>query len=272
MPLQKRIEDLWNSNRQQYAAEDHALFDEFRDCLTRGQHRAAEKIDGRWVTNTWVKKGILLGFRMGQIVKMSLTDKQWFTDKDTYPLRFFEPEEGVRMVPGGSSVRSGAYVGKSVILMPPMYINVGAWVDDGTMVDSHALIGSCAQIGKRVHVSAGTIIGGVLEPVGANPVIVEDDVFIGGNCGLFEGVIVQREAILATGVNLTASTAVFDAVNNRLIRSDLYTPLIIPARAVVVPGNRPLRANPEYSIYCPIIVKYRDTNTDAAVTLEHALR
>jgi 2,3,4,5-tetrahydropyridine-2-carboxylate N-succinyltransferase len=214
-----------------------------------------------------VKKGILIGFRMGRIVPMGD-----FLDKDTYPVRNFEITDGIRFVPGGSSVRSGAYLGKNVTLMPPMYINVGAYVDDGTMIDSHALVGSCAQIGKRVHVSAGTQIGGVIEPIGANPVIVEDDVFIGGNCGIFEGVIVREKAIIAAGVNITASTPVYDSVHNIMLKKTEKNSLEIPENAVVIAGTRKLKNNPDFSVYCPIIIKYRDEKSDVSVQLEDFLR
>jgi 2,3,4,5-tetrahydropyridine-2-carboxylate N-succinyltransferase len=265
MNLQEKIELIWEKN--DYDADSRAIFDDFLDALNKGTIRSAEKKDGTWKVNAWVKKGILLGFRMGKIVAMGD-----FFDKDTYPSRRFHIADKIRFVPGGSSVRSGAYLGKNVTLMPPMFINAGAFIDDGTMIDSHALVGSCAQIGKNVHVSAGSQIGGVIEPIGANPVIIEDEVFIGGNCGLYEGVIVKTKAIIAAGVIITGSTPVYDAVNNELLQKTEHNPLIIPEHAVVVAGSRILKQNPNFSVYCPIIIKYRDTKSNTSVQLEKILR
>ncbi len=270
MNLRKNIEDIWNKSL--YTKADREVFEHFKTSLNQGKIRAAEKIDNKWQINLWVKKGILIGFKMGIIVEMPLSESKSFFDKDTYPERKIGLEHNIRLVSGGSSIRDGAYVAPSVIMMPPMYINVGAYVDAGTMIDSHALVGSCAQVGKNVHLSAASQLGGVLEPIGANPVIIEDDVFIGGNCGIYEGVIVQTGAILAAGVILTAGIPVFDSVHNRFIRKSEEQPLTIPENAVIISGTRPLRSNPEYSVYCPIIVKYRDKNSDIAVTLEQALR
>lgn len=269
MSLKNRI--LAAYDKTEFQKEDHDNFLEFREALNKGEVRAAEKIGNKWVVNLWVKKGILLGFKLGSLEKMVISEAKSFIDKSTYPQREFSLEDRVRLVPGGSSVRSGAYIAPSVVLMPPMYVNVGAYVDEGSMVDSHALVGSCAQIGKNVHISAAAQIGGVIEPIGANPVIIEDDAFIGGNCGVYEGVIIGRRAILAPGVIITGGTVVYDAVNKVSLRSG-QEPLKIPENAVVVPGSRPLKSNPEYSIYCPIIIKYRDQKTDASVVLEEAIR
>ena len=263
--LQEKIEKLWQKSDFNY--NDRRIFDTFIEALNTGKIRSAIKQNDKWKVNKWVKKGILIGFRMGKIVKMNT-----FLDKDTYPIRDFNVKDSIRIVPGGSSVRSGAYVGKNVTLMPPMYINVGAFVDNGTMIDSHALVGSCAQIGKRVHLSAGSQIGGVIEPIGASPVIIEDDVFIGGNCGIFEGVIVQEKVIIAAGVNITSSTPIYDSVHDNLIRHGADYPLVIPKNAVVVSGSRKLKQNSNYQIYCPIIIKYRDEKTERSVQLEKSLR
>jgi 2,3,4,5-tetrahydropyridine-2-carboxylate N-succinyltransferase len=246
-------------------------------ALNAGTVRAAERGgDGVWRANAWVKAGILLGFRLGRIEPAASGTPFPFYDKDTYPLRRVALEDGLRIVPGGSAIRDGCYVAPGVVCMPPMYINVGAWVGEGTLVDSHALVGSCAQIGRRVHLSAAAQIGGVLEPVGALPVIIEDEVLVGGNCGVYEGTIVRERAVLAPGTLLTAGTAVFDLVHDRVYRRDGDRPLEIPAGAVVVPGTRPVRSGPGLkagvSLYCPVIVKYRNEKTDQAVRLEELLR
>jgi 2,3,4,5-tetrahydropyridine-2-carboxylate N-succinyltransferase len=257
---------------------DRALkvFSKFKFFLNKGEVRAAEKVNGEWKVNDWVKKGILLGFRLGELEDVSINSHFKFFDKTTYPLKQLQLGDGVRLVPGGSSVRDGAYVAKGVVCMPPMYINVGAYVDEGTMVDSHALVGSCAQIGKRVHLSAASQIGGVLEPVGALPVIIEDDVFIGGNCGVYEGTIVQRGAVLAAGVVLTGGTKVYDVVNRHIYQKDATRSLTIPEHAVVVPGSRPMAeewaAAQGLHLSTPIIIKYRDAKTSASTALEEALR
>src|SRR5208283_2106504 len=239
--------------------------------------RAAEKVDGRWVVNTWVKHGILLGFRMGELAEMGGAGLS-FVDKDTFPARKFSIADRVRVVPGGSSVRVGAYVAPSVICMPPMFINVGAYVDEGTMVDSHALVGSCAQIGKRVHLSAASQIGGVLEPVNAAPVIIEDDVLVGGNCGVYEGTLVRARAVLGAGTILTRSTPLYDLVRGEVYRATADVPLEVPENAVVVPGSRAVAKGKgksddwNLSLYTPVIVKYRDQKTDRGVELEEWLR
>jgi 2,3,4,5-tetrahydropyridine-2,6-dicarboxylate N-succinyltransferase len=254
-------------------------FTELRNELNRGRIRAAEPDPTAplgWRVNTWVKRGILLGFRIGQLAAFGNHDLS-FVDKETFPARTFRPEEGIRIVVGGSSVREGAYLARGVICVPPMYVNVGAYVDEGALVDSHALVGSCAQIGKRVHLSAAAQIGGVLEPVNANPVIIEDDVLIGGNCGVYEGTIVRQRAVLAAGTILTRGTPVYDIVNGVIHKAEsAEKPLVIPAGAVVVPGSRAIErgraAEWGLSLYAPVIVKYRDDKTDLSATLEDLLR
>ena len=248
-----------------------------KDALNAGTVRAAERdADGRWRANAWVKAGILLGFRLGRTQPTATGGPFPFYDKDTYPLRRVTVEDGIRIVPGGSAIRDGCYVAPGVVCMPPMYINVGAYVGEGTMVDSHALVGSCAQVGRRVHLSAAAQIGGVLEPAGALPVIIEDEVLVGGNCGVYEGTVVRERAVLAPGTLLTGGTAVFDLVHDRVYRRDGDRPLEIPAGAVVVPGTRPVRSGPGeragIGLYTPVIVKYRDEKTDTAVRLEELLR
>jgi 2,3,4,5-tetrahydropyridine-2-carboxylate N-succinyltransferase len=247
-----------------------------REALSRGEVRAAEKRDGKWTANVWVKQGILLGFRLGQLAEMEAGELFSFVDKDTFPVRHFSVEERVRVVPGGSTVRAGAYLAPTVVCMPPMYVNVGAYVDEGTMIDSHALVGSCAQVGKRVHLSAAAQIGGVLEPVNATPVVIEDDVLVGGNCGVYEGTIVHERAVLGAGTILTRSTPVFDIVRDEIYRSSGEQPLEVPAGAVVVPGSRAITRGKAQewglSLYAPVIVKYRDEKTDRGVELEDLLR
>lgn len=252
----------------------HALR-EFIAALTSGQIRSAEKINGEWQVNTWVKQGILLGFRIGELEE-SGSGALSFVDKDTFPARQFTMADKIRVVPGGSSIRSGAYVAPGVICMPPMYINVGAYVDEGTLVDSHALVGSCAQVGKRVHLSAAAQIGGVLEPVNASPVIIEDDVLVGGNCGIYEGTQVRSGAVLGSGVILTRGTPVYDIVREQIYRSTADMPLTIPENAVVIPGSRAITkgkaAEWGLSVYTPVIVKYRDEKTQGSIELEDLLR
>ncbi len=251
-------------------------FLQLRAGLTDGSVRAAEKRAGRWRVNVWVKQGILLGFRLGELEDMSGAGPLSFVDKDTYPARHFSPADRLRVVPGGSSVRTGAYVAPSVICMPPMFINAGAYVDEGTLVDSHALVGSCAQVGKRVHLSAAAQLGGVLEPVNASPVIIEDEVLIGGNCGVYEGTLVRARAVLGAGTILTRSTPLFDLVRGEIYRASAEEPLVVPENAVVVPGSRALNRGKAVewglSLYAPVIVKYRDEKTDASSALEEALR
>jgi 2,3,4,5-tetrahydropyridine-2-carboxylate N-succinyltransferase len=275
--LQDRIEAAANTPpNQPLPADVETLISELLGALERGDVRAAEKgSDDSWSAVPWVKRGILLGFRAGHLIG-SGGASLGFVDKHTYPVRRFTPRENVRIVPGGSSVRRGAYLAPSVVCMPPMYINVGAYVDGGTMVDSHALVGSCAQIGKRVHLSAAAQIGGVLEPVNAAPVVIEDDVLVGGNCGVYEGTIVRARAVLAAGVVLTRGTPVFDLVRETVYRAAPHEPLEIPEAAVVVPGTRAIRdgwgAEQQLGLQAPVIVKYRDEKTDLATTLEAWLR
>jgi 2,3,4,5-tetrahydropyridine-2-carboxylate N-succinyltransferase len=277
MPLREDIERLSARAGGDFGSEDRALFDQFKIALNRGEVRAAERAsDGNWMVNSWVKQGILLGFRMGQLVDMSASSVLRFFDKETYRTRPTTLNENIRIVPGGSSIREGAYLASGVVCMPPMYVNVGAYVDEGTMIDSHALVGSCAQIGKRVHLSAAAQIGGVLEPVGAVPVIIEDDVLVGGGCGVYEGTIVRERAVLAAGTILTGSTPVYDLAREKIYQRTAESPLEIPAGAVVVPGARNVRGevgrNWGLSLYAPVIVKYRDEKTDQAVQLEDYLR
>jgi 2,3,4,5-tetrahydropyridine-2-carboxylate N-succinyltransferase len=278
--LQSQVEALFAQPKPSYTNDDFEVFHRFIAALNSGEIRSAEPDAASptgWRVNAWVKQGILLGFRMGTIVDMSLdASKQPFFDKSTFPVKRFSVSNAVRIVPGGSSVRTGAYVGKSVVCMPPMYINVGAYVDEGTTVDSHALIGSCAQIGMKCHISAGVQVGGVLEPVGALPVIIEDEVLAGGQSGIYEGVIVKRRAVLGTGTLLNASTPVYDIVRDQILTASESTPLIIPEGAVVVPGSRaitkPSAQKWGLGVYTPVIVKYRDEKTDSRIQLEDLIR
>lgn len=277
MPLREQIEALAAREGGQFSREDRTVFEEFKQALNRGEVRAAEKsADGKWIVNSWVKQGLLLGFRMGAIVDVSTGESFKFFDKDTYPTRPTTIDDNVRIVPGGSTIRDGAYIAPGVVCMPPMFVNAGAYVDAGTMIDSHALVGSCAQIGKRVHISAAAQIGGVLEPVGAVPVIIEDDVLVGGNCGVYEGAIVRERAVLASGTILTGSTPVYDLVRGEVYQRTAGGPLEIPVGAVVVPGSRAVTTERGrawgLSLYAAIIVKYRDEKTDTAVRLEDYLR
>src|SRR5918994_1922287 len=273
MPLREQIETIAARQDNKFSRDDRAVFDELKRVLNRGEVRAAEKTaDGKWLVNSWVKQGLLLGFRMGAITDMSSGESFKFFDKDTYPGRPTNIDENVRIVPGGSTIRDGAYIASGVVCMPPMFVNAGAYVDAGTMIDSHALVGSCAQIGRRVHISAAAQIGGVLEPVGVVPVIIEDDVLVGGNCGVYEGTIVREGAVLAPGTILSGGTSVFDLVRDRVYRRDGDRPLEIPSGAGGVPGTRPVKSGPGaaagIALYTPAIVKYRDEKTDAAVRLE----
>jgi 2,3,4,5-tetrahydropyridine-2,6-dicarboxylate N-succinyltransferase len=278
--LQSKIEHLFDTKPSTYSEADFALFYQFKAALNAGQIRAAEPHPASptgWRVNTWVKKGILLGFRLGNIVDMSIDPaRQPFFDKATFGVKAFSANSGIRILPGGSSIRDGSFVARGVICVPPMYINVGAWVDEGAMIDSHALVGSCAQVGKNVHVSAASQLGGVLEPVGAMPVIIEDDVLIGGNCGVYEGTIVKKSAVLGSGTILNRSTPVYDLVNNTVHRATDDLPLVIPENAVVVAGSRAVTSGPGkdwgISIYTPVIVKYRDEKTDTKIQLEDLLR
>lgn len=250
-------------------------FNEVLAALETGELRVAEKTGGEWKVNTWVKEVILAGFRLGKITDMSAGQFPFF-DKDTYPVRGFRQEDGVRIVPGGTSIRRGAYLAPGAIVMPPSYINVGAYVGEGTMVDSHVTIGSCAQVGCHIHISAATQIGGVLEPAGAMPTIIEDGAFVGGNCGIYEGTIVREQAVIASGVIITASTALYDATTGEFVPRNADSRVVVPRGAVVVSGSRPVSKGPGagsgVSLYCPVIVKYRDDKTSGSVSLEELLR
>lgn len=274
--VKEKIEEL--SRLKDTVKRDDVLpvFKEFKQLLNTGKIRAAERIDTVWKVNQWVKQGILLGFRFGNINEIKLGSGFVYFDKDTYPLKHLEVGEGVRIVPGGTTVRDGSYVAAGVVMMPPAYVNVGAYVDAGTMIDSHALVGSCAQIGKDVHLSAAAQIGGVLEPIGSMPVIIEDNVMIGGNTGIYEGTIVREGAVIGAGVVITGSTPVYDVVNEKIYRKSPDTPLEIPANAVVIPGTRPIKGEfarkNQLGLVTPVIIKYRDERTGAATALEEALR
>ena len=277
MDLQKEIEQLFDQSIKEVKTDRvEKVFSEFKSQLNAGDIRAAEKNDGKWIVNDWVKKGILLGFKIGVLTDVSINDQFVYFDKHTYPLKSITINQKVRIVPGGSSIRDGCYIGQQVTCMPPMYINVGAYVDDEAMIDSHALVGSCAQIGKRVHISAAAQIGGVLEPIGAMPVIIEDDVLIGGNCGIYEGTIVKNGAIIGAGTVITGSIPVYDVVHDRIYKTTGEQPLAIPENAVVVPGSRLITRGKgkEWgaSIHCPVIIKYRDSKTDQVIQLEELLR
>jgi len=283
LEVRSAIEALAARDAISDSVEARRVFSDFRTRLTHGEVRAAEKIVGpngesRWVVNTWVKQGILLGFRLGDLKEMSDGDVFSFVEKDTFPARRLTLADRVRLVPGGSSIREGAYVAPSVVCMPPMYINVGAYVDEGSMIDSHALVGSCAQIGKRVHLSAAAQIGGVLEPVNAAPVIIEDDVLVGGNCGVYEGTLVHSRAVLGAGTILTRSTPLYDLARGEIYRATPSAPLEVPEGAVVVPGSRAVtkgKGKSEgwgLSLYTPVIVKYRDEKTERGIELEEWLR
>jgi 2,3,4,5-tetrahydropyridine-2,6-dicarboxylate N-succinyltransferase len=278
--LPELIERLVAAGPEAPRDEARKAFATLRGALSDGLVRAAEPDPASasgWKVNAWVKRGILLGFRFGETIDMSADHGRWpFFDKDTLPLKPIGASSGVRVVPGGSTVRDGAYLGRAVICMPPMYVNIGAYVGDETLIDSHALVGSCAQVGSRVHLSAGAQIGGVLEPVGALPVIIEDDVLVGGNCGVYEGAIVKRRAVLAAGTILTRSTPLYDLPNDRIIEPREGEPLVVPEGAVVVPGSRPISTGRArewgLSVATPIIVKYRDERTSARTALEAWIR
>lgn len=268
--------------------ESESFVERFLELLDIGEVRAAERnpsCSSGWQVNEWVKKGILLAFRIGKLIKMGNGwaetqhfASQQFYDKHTFPVKDISIEDQIRVVPGGTAIRRGAYISHGIVIMPPSYVNVGAFVDEGTMLDSHSLVGSCAQVGKKVHVSAGTQIGGVLEPVGALPVIIEDEVMLGGNCGVYEGAVIKRRAVIGAGCIITGSTPVYDLVKNKIYRKQKDLPLIIPSGAVVVPGSRDISKNSKLaaenglSLYTPVIVKYRDEKTDASTVLEEGLR
>lgn len=278
MSLNTDIERYFEAKELSESEKNKALgsFNELVELLNRGEVRSAERTGDTWKANAWVKKGILLGFRLGKLQDVSINENFRFYDKDTLPLKSLEMNNGVRVVPGGSSVRNGCYVAKGVICMPPMYINIGAYVDENSLIDSHALVGSCAQLGKNIHLSAAAQIGGVLEPVNSVPVIIEDDVMIGGNCGIYEGTIVKTRSVIGAGCVITGSTPVYDTVKGKIYKKTKYEPLVIPEGAVVVAGSRPLKSqfgiDNDLSIYTPIIIKYRDEKTDASTALEESLR
>ena len=280
-PVETLIADLTllgQKQTEEFVPEDRGLFAEFREATNAGLIRCVERSeDGAWRVNEWFKRAILAGFKLGQLFELQgFTDTNFF-DKHTLPTRrSLHLTNKVRLVPGGSSVRDGAFLGEGVIVMPPSYVNIGAYVGRGTLIDSHVLVGSCAQVGERVHLSAGVQVGGVLEPVGSLPVIIEDDVLVGGNCGVYEGTIVRERAVLGTGVLLNGSTKVYDLVNERILERSDDGPLEIPPGAVVVPGSRPV-ARPfgqahGLQVATPLIMKYRDEKTDAGTALEEALR
>ncbi|MBV9396887.1 MAG: 2,3,4,5-tetrahydropyridine-2,6-dicarboxylate N-succinyltransferase [Bryobacterales bacterium] len=279
-PIKAGIEKLFEEKPSTYTEDHFRIFAEFKHTLNKGEARSAEPDASTctgWRVNTWVKKGILVGLRMGAMVSMSPDPVRLpMFDKATFPVKKLGPADGVRLVPGGSSIRDGCFIGKGVICMPPMYINAGTWVGDGTVIDSHALVGSCAQVGNNCHISAAAQLGGVLEPVGAMPVIIEDEAVIGGNCGVYEGTVVKRRAVLGSGTILTRSTPVYDIVRNKVYKGTDEEPLVIPEEAVVVAGSRAISHGPGkdwgISLYTPVIVKYRDSKTDARVQLEDLLR
>lgn len=269
--LEQALTNIFQNPPQYYRDEHRLLFDQFINELNSGNIRACEKHTQGWQVHTWIKMGILIGFRMGVLAEYPDGNKSFF-DKDTLAAKRFSMNDQVRMVPGGSSARNGCFVARGVTIMPPAFINIGAYIDTGSMVDSHALVGSCAQIGKNVHLSAGAMIGGVLEPIGSRPVIIEDDAFIGGNTGIYEGIIVGKRAVVASGTIITASTPIFDSTTGTFLPKDDGGSYSIPEAAVVVAGSRKLLAQPDFQVYCPIIIKYRDAKTDVSVALENDLR
>lgn len=280
MALKDQIEQYFDQDAKQLdRSAALRAFHELKFFLNGGEIRAAQRTSGSpsgWAVNDWVKKGILLGFRLGEITDVSINEHFQFFDKNTYPLKKLTLQNQVRLVPGGSSIRDGSFVAKSVVVMPPAYVNTGAFVDEGTLIDSHALVGSCAQIGRRVHISAGAQIGGVLEPIGALPVIIEDDVLVGGNCGVYEGAVLKRRVVLGAGVVLTGSTPVYDLARQSIYRRTADQPLVVPEGAVVVQGSRAIddsfAKKHHLAIYTPVIIKYRDEGTDASTALEESLR
>ncbi len=278
MSLEKDIEKFYDNKDLSEKEKKKALeaFKEMAMLLNKGTVRSADKSGNSWKANTWVKKGILLGFRLGKLKNMSIDNNYRFFDKNTLPLKHLKVSDNIRLVPGGSTIRNGCYIGKGVICMPPMYVNIGAYIDDNSLIDSHALVGSCAQLGKRIHLSAAAQIGGVLEPINSVPVIVEDDVMIGGNSGIYEGTIISRRAVIGAGCIITGSTPVYDTVKGTILKKTKDEPLVIPEGAVVVAGSRPLKnefgIENNLSIYTPVIIKYRDEKTDASTALEESLR
>ncbi len=278
MELQSKIEEIADASPDEKPKNFDQLFDQFIQSLEKGEIRAAEKKGEQWKVNHWVKQGILLGFKFGENIAYDQEGSFKFFDKETYPTQQVDGTgKNIRIVPGGSTVRTGAYIGSDVTMMPPMYVNAGGYVDDGTMIDSHALVGSCAQVGKNVHLSASAQLGGVLEPVGALPVIIEENCLIGGNTGIYEGTQVREGAVIGAGVVLTRATPVYDIVEETIYKGGKEEPLTIPSNAVVVPGSRPIRGNSyaeqqQLSLQTPVIIKYRDESTDEATNLEELLR
>jgi 2,3,4,5-tetrahydropyridine-2-carboxylate N-succinyltransferase len=278
LSIEKEITQLFDKEKfsKRESGKASSLFKELIKLLNSGNARSAEKRDGVWRANEWVKKGILLGFRIGKLKDMSIDRNFRYFDKHTLKLKSIKITDKIREVPGGSSIRDGCYIGKGVICMPPMYINIGAYVDENTLIDSHALVGSCAQLGKNIHLSAAAQIGGVLEPINSIPVIIEDDVMIGGNAGIYEGTIVSRRAVIGAGCIITGSTPVYDTIKGKIYKKTKEEPLVIPENAVVVAGSRPLLSEfgieNKLSIYTPVIIKYRDEKTDASTSLEDTLR
>ncbi len=278
--LPSQIEALFDAPPSAYTNEHRELFAAFKAALNRGEVRAAEPeatSPTGWRVNAWVKKGILLGFRMSETVDMSIdAQRQPFFDKAAYPVQAISLQDGIRIVPGGSSIRDGAHIARGVICMPPMFVNVGAYVGEGTMIDSHALVGSCAQVGRNCHISAASQIGGVIEPIGAMPVIIEDDVLVGGNSGIYEGTVVKRRSVIGTGTILNRSIAVYDLVRDAVYSAGEDKPLVIPEGAVVVPGSRAVShaAGVKWglSLQTAVIVKYRDEKTGTRIQLEDLLR
>jgi len=270
--MQDAIIALYKNKPEVYTPADRSLFEDFIQALNEGRIRACEPTEQGWKVNQWIKMGILIGFRMGELAEIPWSERKSFFDKDTLPEKVFTLKDRVRLVPGGSSARSGCFVAPGVAVMPPSFINIGAYVDSGTLVDSHALVGSCAQIGKNVHLSAGAMIGGVLEPIGSRPVVIEDDAFIGGNTGIYEGILVQKRAVIASGTIITASTPIWDSVRKEFLQRDPGGSFTVPEGAVIVPGSRQMKNDPSFQVYCPVIVKYRDAKTDNAVQLEQDLR
>lgn len=270
--MKNQIIELYQNKPLSYGEGERILFSDFITALNQGQIRSCEYRNDSWIVNDWVKMGILIGFRMGVLTELPWSEKKPFFDKDTLAERQFRLTDQIRIVPGGSSARNGCYIAAGVTIMPPAFINVGAYIGSGSLVDSHALVGSCAQIGKNVHLSAGAMIGGVLEPINSRPVIIEDDAFVGGNTGVYEGVIVKRKAVLASGTILTGSTPVYDATRSVYLERDEGGSFTIPENAVVVPGSRAMSKHPGFQIYCPVIIKYRDAKTEISVQLERDLR
>ena len=270
--MKAAITALYKNKPTQYSEADRRLYDEFLNHLEAGTICACEPTEQGWVVNQWIKMGILTGFRMGVLSAMPWGEGKVFYDKDTLPERVFSLQQQVRIVPGGSSARKGCYIARGVTIMPPAFINIGAWVDSGSLIDSHALVGSCARIGRNVHLSAGAMIGGVLEPIGSRPVVIEDDVFVGGNTGIYEGILIQSKAVIASGTIITASTPIYDSVRGEYLQRDPGGSFTIPGCAVVVPGSRQLKSDPGFQVYCPVIIKYRDSKTDSALQLEQDLR